>query len=1274
MYDCAVEVIDGRFEIVALAGVGGMAHVYRAIDYETHDDVAVKVVGRSEDHVRLESEIEALSQLSHPAIVRHVAHGHGDRGPYLVMQWLEGEDLQARVKRGPLPVMDTLAIAIRVASALLQVHGRGIVHRDVKPSNVLLVGGDPDNATLIDFGLARPAGLDTTEMGLCVGTPGYMAPEQILNAEVLGPADAFALGCLVYRCLHTATPFAAKKITAVLMRILHEAPTPLAVVSPTTPTALAELVDSMLTKEALGRPPLEHVLDTLVSMRATLSKLPPPPKRIEAVSVREQRIVSVVVATPPDVGETEATLRRAPGPPDVDMARLRAVAARFDASLVLLPNGAVVAVLTTRGTATDLAARAAQCALALELRLTDVPIVVATGRAELGAVPVGEAIDQAMAMVAQASPGAISVDRVTAALLDSRFEVAGGVLVRERSAIDAPRTLLGRRTTSVGRANDLARLVDAFEDTLETTTAHAALVVGTAGMGKSRLRHELTSEVQGQANVWIARGDPVRTSSPYGLIAPMLRAELGIAEGEPEHVRWDKLERAVASRFDGARTPVTLTRDEDARRITSFLGELLAVTSPQPDPRVIAAKHDPVLLADQVRRAFCDFLSLQLAARPLVMVLEDLHWADPSSVGLVTDALRALKRSPLFVVGLARPDVGERFRDLWLAQGVRTLRLSPLPAWAAVKLVKQLIDVSPEEAAELARRSEGNAFYLEELIRARAEGRVDRTPETIVAMAQSRLESLGAVERRVLRAASIVGTTFWQGAIDALLAGELHELPRTLGDLVAQEVIVQRPDGRFEGEFSFRHALVCEAAYSLLPDADRVNGHAIAAGWLREVGEKDPLVIAEHLEKGGDPGAAAPFYVAAARAALEANDTDGCIDRVRAAERCGVSGHDLATLRAIQAVAYRHHGDVALAITAGLEAVRTLPPDTDDWVDALAAVAVNVGAGGPDVLEDVKVEVARMFERGISARGGIAAALFVESLLRAGRNEDAGALLAKLASDPRLRADPITRATIDYASAVRALSTSLSEARDLLIKSVAAHEEAGNRRGATASQMNLAYTYMMLGRYDRAEELMQQARSVRLALGMNVLLIDHNLGLLVALIGRLDEGLAIEQRVVESAKAAGARMLEGFSRLYAAKIHRMREDIVMAEGEARLAIDLLGEIPGGLAAAWAELAALLLAQGKTAEALQASTTGMVIRESTGPLEEGDVLLQTVHAEALATAGDMASAREHARSALEHVEARCAGISDEESRALFRHVADNARAIAVATRLVATNRT
>jgi serine/threonine protein kinase len=253
------EIVADRFEIERLAGRGGMGTVHRARDRKTGATIALKIVEGVHANARFEREASLLARLSDPGIVKYVAHGQlAPARMYLAMEWLEGTALDEVLAREPLALRDAVAVVARIARALAASHALGVVHRDVKPANIVLRGGRPDDAVLVDFGIARLADASRamTATGAVIGTPAYMAPEQVRGARELDArVDVFALGCVLFECLAGRPPFAGHDVVAVLAKILLEPAPRLSTLRREVPAALDDLVANMLQKQPEARPP-----------------------------------------------------------------------------------------------------------------------------------------------------------------------------------------------------------------------------------------------------------------------------------------------------------------------------------------------------------------------------------------------------------------------------------------------------------------------------------------------------------------------------------------------------------------------------------------------------------------------------------------------------------------------------------------------------------------------------------------------------------------------------------------------------------------------------------------------------------------------------------------------------------------------------------------------------------------------------------------------------------------------------------------------------------
>ena len=249
--------IDGRHEIEQLLGCGGMAEVYRARDIRMGRSVAIKLLRMVDPHSlgRFRTEIEVLSRLDHPGVVRLRGTGSHDGIPYLVLELVDGPSLVDVLVGGPLDFEQSISIGQQLAEALAHAHGLGVVHRDVKPANVIL-DAEPAGVRLADFGIALFS--DTTRVtaaGMCIGTAAYLAPEQ-LEGQAGPAADVYALGLVVLECLTGTRCYPGSLVEAAMAR-LRRAP----VVPVELPVWLRHTLRAMTARDPGRRPPAEAVAD-----------------------------------------------------------------------------------------------------------------------------------------------------------------------------------------------------------------------------------------------------------------------------------------------------------------------------------------------------------------------------------------------------------------------------------------------------------------------------------------------------------------------------------------------------------------------------------------------------------------------------------------------------------------------------------------------------------------------------------------------------------------------------------------------------------------------------------------------------------------------------------------------------------------------------------------------------------------------------------------------------------------------------------------------------
>jgi len=268
----------GPYEIQSLLGAGGMGEVYRALDTRLDRTVAVKVLASHlssspELKQRMEREARAISCLNHPSICQLYDIGSHGGSDFLIMEFLEGETLAERIRKGPIPLPEIYRIGIAIAEALAAAHQHGIVHRDLKPGNIMLTQG---GAKLMDFGLAKPMGFHTggatssiappsftaasvtlsgpspvtplTTAGTIIGTIQYMSPEQIEGKEADVRSDIFAFGAVLYEMVSGKRPFEGKSQLSLATSILEKDPDPISAIKPHTPPAFDHVITTCLQK------------------------------------------------------------------------------------------------------------------------------------------------------------------------------------------------------------------------------------------------------------------------------------------------------------------------------------------------------------------------------------------------------------------------------------------------------------------------------------------------------------------------------------------------------------------------------------------------------------------------------------------------------------------------------------------------------------------------------------------------------------------------------------------------------------------------------------------------------------------------------------------------------------------------------------------------------------------------------------------------------------------------------------------------------------------
>jgi len=946
-------------------------------------------------------------------------------------------------------------------------------------------------------------------------------------------------------------------------------------------------------------------------------------------------------------------------------------AGRYGGQFEGLASGAGLMTFAGSPSANDLAARAVRCALAARA-ITEAPIAVASGRGVLGgAGTLGEALERSAALLRASAAvegrgGRISVDEVTAGLLGGRFAIerratpTGEILWVEREVPgDEPvRSVLGRHTPTLGRDRELQLLAETVADGVEQSAARAVLVTGEAGIGKSRLRRDLMDRLAGddrEPRVWLGRGDPVRAGAPFGLVASALRWRAGVHE--PAVTAEERAKLALAMRALCAQ--VAPGDDRLAAFATELTGAPLASLDAPETLR--AARKSPRLMADQMRRAWLDLIALDLSTRPVAIVLDDVHWGDAPSVELIDEALRVSAERPIALIAFARPEVTELFPRLWAQRGLTHVRLGPLSRKAAGQLCSEVLGALVDDAAieRIVSRASGNPFYLEELMRAAEAGAVDALPETVLAMIQVRLEALSSPSRRVLRAASVLGTSVRRGALTAVMGEGGREVDGAIGELVTRELLV--PIG--EDELVFRHEIIRDAAYALLLDQDRAAAHRAAGAWLETQREREALLVAQHFERGGDRTRAALWYRYASEQALDAGDPQAVIDRAQRGLACGATGEERATLLLLQAYACDWTGDTIGAESAAIDAMDASGEGSATWLRAAGEVAVAAARqNNLGLVSSIARHLLRCETWGDRSAYVIALAHTGAELLVSGRHDLAGRVIVKMdevsprGGDPyaegwRLRVHAIAAAVAG--DAARCLRLSQESATCL--------ERVDARRDLVAGLVNVGFGQVEVGQYEAAEVTLRRALAIadELQIVRTIAIATQNLALATLYAGRPVAALALgcdaermaaehmSMRIAAGAVIYQARALLALGRAGEALERAHRAEVATAE------------VPPMRAYALAVVAEAHLQQGELHVAVARARQAVELLDSLGGIDEGENYLLVVLARAFAATGDEVAALAVARRGVDKIDRLAATIDDPAVKASFLAAPENA---------------
>ena len=895
---------DGaRYEIQKRIGGGGMGAVFSAWDHTLWRKVALKFLrpqsGLTERLALFRQEGAATAQLNHDNIVRiHDAgewrSGPGMSAPFLVMECLEGETLSARLERGPLDPRTALRIMTGIAAGLAHVHRAGVVHRDLKPSNVFLT--DDGTVKLLDFGLAHlnsgPPDPDAPAL-LHAGTPAYMAPEQHLGKPQSACTDIWAAGLIFYEMLSGQSPYPDVRGQERVARTVSSEPVPsLRLLRPELPEELDRLLAAALAKDPAKRLRTAHEL--LQRLRELEERLLPAeqPTRALPPERRQVTLLACTLAELPWRDEEKAYELL-----EAYQKACSRIVHRHGGTISICMSEEVLALFGyPRAREEDslhavFAARALQEELKAELRRLApgcaLKIGIHTGLSLLSAGPdgttsvQGEAPHVALELARQAKPDTVMLSDATQVLVRGVFKLReledqelGGMagakrprlyqLVRERKVRFrfAQALAAGGLTPMVGRQADLEVLSRLWSEARHGHGA-AVLVTGEPGVGKSRLCQELQRRLPPRTYlpIIIQCWSQVENSA-FAPIIDFFNYYFDFTTTDTVDERLRKLHRTA---------PLLGMSTEEVELLSCFLSLPIPEESPlYAVPREKRKERTLELVATLLRREAHEV--------PIILVVEDLHWADPSTLQLLDVLMEKLHYLPVLMLLTARPEFPAAFKPRPWLHPLALERLDTAQTEALIQAVAQGHELPGDLVGTLTSRTAGVPLFIEELTRAalaqhEETGAMAELPATLTESLSARLDRLpGRLKSLVVRCA-VAGISFSPALVapafgpdePSSVEGELQEL--------IEVGFLQREEHLNEPVYRFRHPLLQEAAYGSQPRGVRRDRHGRLARVLKErfpkLVEAQPELLAHHLTEAGQTEEAIRSWVRASELASQ---------------------------------------------------------------------------------------------------------------------------------------------------------------------------------------------------------------------------------------------------------------------------------------------------------------------------------------------------------------------------------------------------------------------
>ncbi|KAA1258979.1 Serine/threonine-protein kinase PrkC [Rubripirellula obstinata] len=935
----------GRFEVHRRVGQGAFGSVFQAFDPVGQRQVAIKVPRVDGNQQRdILNEALSLGQLSHAGIVSILDAGQIGDDCYIVSEFLDGPSLKSWMQHHRPTVREAIQITIALADALAHAHAHRVVHRDLKPDNIIMVGGR--SPVIIDFDLAINDVLhpnQTRQKGIVAGTPAYMAPEQVIGEghRIDGRTDLYALGVIFYQMLTGQLPFRSDDSSVLMNQIREDDPQPPRQLVRDLPPLLEAICMKAMAKDFPDR--FTTADDFATNLRRALRD---PNQKLEDTDEPAEPPATVPIRADSSIRRSRRSARRRVTVVQMtcDVFDSEKISSSLDIEqqcqvledfqdlcrrVVSLHSGKVVQ-LTDQGllacfgfpiAVEDATQRAVGMAIEFQQKLADLSAkLYRTRNIRLGAsvaIHTDEAVlrmdeDETVSLsgrvrtvvrqlavnaqvidsqVTDLQGGAIVLTEGTNRLVRDYFDTKAAKPVRLRDGrVIKPYIVLSQRirgrfevaraggklTRLVGRDSEVATLAEcwsrvatcperaedpvvdlvkdpALDGSLTRSTTgcargQAVVIHGEAGIGKSRLLHELRQHVQREsAAVKISspmivdwQADPQRQASSLQPAIDSLQTALGFDDDLPPIKRLSKLVRHLDD--------LGIEGDEEVALMASLLSLPLAGCYPP-------LELSPQQQKEKTFKLLLKWFSCCAKRQQVLFAVEDLHWIDPSSLELIDRLIQTGLDDRILVVATYRPEFQSQFQSRWQEdRNVTSIELERLtgPHIGEMILECSALETVPIEMERLiADRTDGVPLFVEEFasVIESSELVAGEVPATLQELLLSRLDRVES-DLTVVQLGSAIGGDFRFDVAAAVTELSEPDLKKQLGLLLNSDLVYQYGHGQ-KSLYTFKHALIRDTAYKTMVETDRLNIHRRIATVIEkefpDLCARSPELVAYHF-------------------------------------------------------------------------------------------------------------------------------------------------------------------------------------------------------------------------------------------------------------------------------------------------------------------------------------------------------------------------------------------------------------------------------------------